>query len=181
MNVIIYRLCCVSNKVEKVWLFMSFNKQTTKNEFYECCVCLQSLTYWWCSCVFNTVFCLFFQEQLWDISWTFFCFFLCLPAIRSSVSVVLTFNASPTDIAPPSQILLSEKENPSNGFVVNVLCLCFFVCLRSKISSVSVVFVFNALPNAIAPSVSISQTVNKKENHWSGFYGYVLLMSSQIK
>ena len=43
------------------------------------------------------------------------------------------------------------------------------LCLRSKISSVSVVFVFNALPNAIAPSVSISQTVNKNEkNHWSG-------------
>ena len=95
-----------------------------------------------------------------------FCFFLCLPAIWSSVSVVLTFNASPTDIAPPSQILLSEKEKPRNKFVVNAICLSFFVCLRSKISSVSVVFVFNALPNAIAPSVSISQTVNKNEkNH----------------
>ena len=71
------------------------------------------------------------------------------------------FNDSLNDVAPVSPMLLSvDKRKRKEGFADGYL-LCVFFCLPShiRLSSMSVVFDFNASPNDVAPVSPISLTV----------------------
>ena len=80
------------------------------------------------------------------------CFFLCLLSRLSRVSVVFDFNASLSDFAPvspmpvPICLIIIEK----SGLLMDVLCVAF-LCSPHRLSSVSVVFDFNASLNDAAP------------------------------
>ena len=82
------------------------------------------------------------------------CVFLLSSRLKSSFSsVVFDFNASLNDVAPVSPILLpvdfyeNEKE-----WIVDGCCLCVVsLCLQLRLSSVSVVFIFNESLNDVAP------------------------------
>ena len=67
------------------------------------------------------------------------------------MSVVFVSNASLNDVAPVSPILLSVDLMKKNGLLMDVICVLFLLSSRSRLSSVSVVFDFNASLNDVAP------------------------------
>ena len=78
--------------------------------------------------------------------------FSCSPLRLSSTSVVFDFNASLNDVAPvfPMQFtvdLIMEK----SGLLMDVICAMFLLSSPLRLSSVSVVFDFNASLNDVAP------------------------------
>ena len=80
-------------------------------------------------------------------------FLLSSPPRLSSVSVELDFNASPSEIAPVSPILLSVDlmKMKMSVLFVGAICVIFLLCLHLRLSFVSVVFDFNASLNDVAP------------------------------
>ena len=69
----------------------------------------------------------------------------------SLASALFDFNASLIDVAPVSPILLSVDLMKKNGLLMDVICVLFLLSSRSRLSSVSVVFDFNASLNDVAP------------------------------
>ena len=80
----------------------------------------------------------------------------------SSVSVVFDFNASLNDTLPVSPISLSVDlmRMEKCGLLMDVICVLFLLSLPLRLSSVSVVFDFNASLNDVAPVFPIQQTVD---------------------
>ena len=76
------------------------------------------------------------------------------PLRSSLVSVVFDFNASLNDVAPGFPILLTVDlmRMEKSELLMGAICVCcFLLCLRLRLSFVSVVFDFNALLNDVAP------------------------------
>ena len=80
--------------------------------------------------------------------------FLLYSRLKSSfVSVLFNFNASPIDVAPvfsmsfPVDLMRVEE----NGLLMDAVCVLFLLSSPLRLSSVSVVFDFNASPNDVAP------------------------------
>ena len=71
----------------------------------------------------------------------------------SSVSVVFDFNASLIDAAPLSPMLLSVDfiKKEMSGLLMDAICVLFLLSSHFRLSSVSVVFDFNAPLNDVAP------------------------------
>ena len=96
------------------------------------------------------------------------CVLFLLPSLLrlSSVSVVFDFNASANDVAPvspiQSPIYWSRKGKKKGGLLVDVICVLFLLCILSRLSSVSVVFDFNASLNDVAPVSPIPFSVDVK-------------------
>ena len=112
---------CVSNLVtcwyerKREWVdcrwrsFESFFVITTQIECSECCVWFQCFTQWCRTCVSNQVHCLCVKKRkVWIVDGCLWCVFFLLssPLRSSSMSVVFVFNASLSDVAPVSPILL---------------------------------------------------------------------------
>ena len=95
------------------------------------------------------------------------CLLLSSPHRLSAVSVVFDFNASLHVFAPVSPILLSVN-GKRNGKSVLYLDVFFYLHLSSpfRLSSVSVVFDFNDLPNdvALVASIMFPDYVNRKKS-----------------
>ena len=73
---------------------------------------------------------------------------------RSSfVSVVFDFNASLNDVAPVSPILFPVEfiRMEKSGLLMDVICVLFLLSSPHRLSSMSVVFDFNASLNDAAP------------------------------
>ena len=83
------------------------------------------------------------------------CVFFLLPShVRLSfLSVVFDFNASLNDIAPLSPITfpVNVKRKEKSELLMDVLCVFFRLCSQPRLSSMSVVFDFNASLNVVAP------------------------------
>ena len=78
--------------------------------------------------------------------------FVLLP-ILSLVSAVFNFSASLNDVAPvsPTLFTVDMKRNEKSELLMDVFrCVFFLLFLRSRLSSVSVVFDFNDSPSAVA-------------------------------
>ena len=94
---------------------------------------------------------------------------------RSSVSVVFDFNASLSDFAPvspmpvPICLIIIEK----SGLLMDVLCVAF-LCSPHRLSSVSVVFDFNASLNDVAPLSPMLLSVDLKRMEKSGLLIYAI-------
>ena len=85
----------------------------------------------------------------------------------SSVSVVFDFNASLIDALPASPMLLSVdlmENGKKSGLLMDAICVLFLLCLPSKLSSMSVVFDFNASLSDVAPLSPILLSVCFDEN-----------------
>ena len=69
------------------------------------------------------------------------------------MSVVFDFNASLNDIAPVSPMLLPDYVNQKekSDLLMNVFCVFFLLSSLLRMSSVSVVFDFNASLSDAAP------------------------------
>ena len=80
-------------------------------------------------------------------------FLLCSHLRSSSVSVVFDFNASLNDFAPVSPILLPVDlmRMEKSGLLMDAICVLFLLFSLSKQSFMSVVFVFSASLNDVAP------------------------------
>ena len=115
------------------------------------------------------------------------CFFLCSLFRFSSVSVVFDFNASLNDVAPVSPMLLTVDlmEMEKSGLLTNVICVLFLLCPLLRLSSVSVVFDFNASLNDFAPGSPILLSVDLMRVEKSGLLMdaicVLFLLSSQLR
>ncbi len=89
-------------------------------------------------------------------------FISCSPHRLSAVSVVFDFNASLNDFAPVSPILFTVdlKRIEKSGLLMDAICECFFLCSLIRLSSVSVVFDFNASLSDVAPVFPMQFTVD---------------------
>ena len=87
--------------------------------------------------------------------------FVLLP-ILSLVSAVFNFSASLNDVAPvsPTLFTVDMKRNEKSELLMDVFWWVFFLLfLRSRLSSVSVVFDFNDSPSVAAARTPISLPV----------------------
>ena len=98
---------------------------------------------------------------------------------RSSfMSVVFDFNASLNSFVPVSPILFTVDllRMEKSELLVDVICVLFVLCSRLRLSSVSVVFVFNASLSDVAPVSPILLSVDllRIEKEWfnDGFLLY---------
>ena len=78
---------------------------------------------------------------------------LCSPFRKRTVSVVFDFSASLNDVAPVSPIQLSVDlmRMGKSELSMNAICMLFLLSSLHILSFVSVLFVFNASLNNIAP------------------------------
>ena len=78
---------------------------------------------------------------------------LCSPLRLSSMSVVFDFSASLNDVAPVSPISLAVDlmRMEKSGLLMDVICVLFLLSSPWRLSSMSVVFDFNASLNDVAP------------------------------
>ena len=69
------------------------------------------------------------------------------------MSVVFDFNASLNDVAPLSLMLLSVDMMiiKKNGLLVDIICVLFLLFSPLRLSSMSVVFDFNASLSDVVP------------------------------
>ena len=87
---------------------------------------------------------------------------LCLHDKSSPVSVVFASSALFNAVSPSRSIQFPFWKGGKSDLFMNVICVPFFLSSLSKLSSVSVVFDFNASLNAVAPVSSILLTVDEK-------------------
>ena len=82
----------------------------------------------------------------------------------SFVSVVFDFSVSLNDDAPASPILLSDyvMRNEKSELLIDVFCVFFLLSLPLRLSSVSVVFNFNASLNDVTPVSLMSLSVDER-------------------
>ena len=80
-------------------------------------------------------------------------FLLSLQPRLRFVSVVFDFNASLNDVAPVSPMLFPVyfMRMKKSGLLMDAICVLFLLCSQLRLSSVSVVFDFNASLNDVAP------------------------------
>ena len=78
------------------------------------------------------------------------------------------FNASLNDVAPLSPILLSVDfmSMEKSGLLMDAICECFFLCSLIRLSSVSVVFDFNASLSDVAPVSPILLPVDDRQREF---------------
>ena len=88
----------------------------------------------------------------------------------SFVSVVFDFNASFNDVAPVSQKLFTVNlmRMDKSGLLMDAICVLFLLCSHHRLSSVSVVFDFNASLNDVAPFSPILLPVDLMRMEKSG-------------
>ena len=88
-------------------------------------------------------------------------FLLCSQNRSSFMSVVFDFNASLNSFVPVSPILFTVDllRMEKSELLVDVICVLFVLCSRLRLSSVSVVFVFSASLNDVAPVYPMSFSV----------------------
>ena len=90
-------------------------------------------------------------------------FLLSSPSRLSFVSVAFDFNASPNDVAPVSPMLLSVDlmgMKKKSGLLMDVICVAFLLSSLHRLSSISVVFDFNASRNDVTPASLNKLTVS---------------------
>ena len=115
--------------------------------------------------------------------------FLSSPSRLSFVSAVFDFNASLSDVAPVSPMLLAVivvRKEKSELLMDVLLCVFFLLSSPHRLSSVSVMFDFNASLNDVAPVSPILLSVimvrkEKSELLMDVFVSVVFLLSSQYK
>ena len=85
------------------------------------------------------------------------CLFCCLQHKSSFVSVVFDFNASLNDVTPvsPIQFPVDLMRMEKSGLLNDAICVLFLLSSPHKLSSVSVVFDFNASLSDVAPLLPI--------------------------
>ena len=93
-------------------------------------------------------------------------FFLSLLQRLSAVRVVFDFNTSLSDVAPVSPMPLSVdvKRKGTSELLMDVFCDFFLLSLLHRLSSVSVVFDFNASLNDDAPVAPMLLPVDAKRS-----------------
>ena len=81
------------------------------------------------------------------------CVVFCSQLRSSFVSVVFDFNASLNDVAPLSPMALSVDMMiiKKNGLLVDIICVLFLLFSPLRLSSMSVVFDFNASLSDVVP------------------------------
>ena len=84
------------------------------------------------------------------------------------MSVVFDCNASLSDVAPVSPILLSVDLLKMSELLMDAICVLFLLSSQPRSSSVSVVFDFNASLNDVAPLFPISFPIDlvRIEKSW---------------
>ena len=105
------------------------------------------------------------------------------------MSAVFDFNASLSDVAPVSPMLLAVivvRKEKSELLMDVLLCVFFLLSSPHRLSSVSVMFDFNASLNDVAPVSPILLSVimvrkEKSELLMDVFVSVVFLLSSQYK
>ena len=88
--------------------------------------------------------------------------FLCSHCSSSFTSAEFNFNASLNDVAPVSPISLPVDlmKMKKSELLMDAICVLFLLCLPHRLSSVSVVFDFNASLNDAAPVSPMLLTVD---------------------
>ena len=111
------------------------------------------------------------------------CVFFLLSSLPrlNSVSVVFDFNDSLNDVAPVSPMLLAVdvKRNEKSELLMDAICVSsFFLSSPLRLSSVSVVFVFNDSLNDVTPVSPTSLSVGEKGKEKSDLFMDAICVSS---
>ena len=108
-------------------------------------------------------------------------FLLSSPHRLSSVSVVFDFNASLNDAAPVSPIRspVYARRKGKSELLIDAFCVSsFFLSSLFRLSFVSVVFVFSASLNDVAPMSPMSLSVDKTRKERVSLFIDVFCVSS---